>query len=104
MDLVEEHIDTHFSIGDLVLGMNMSRSVLYRKLKALTNLSPNEFIRTVRLKRAAQLLPKHNGTVAEISYLVGFNDPGYFTRCFRKQFGRSPKEYVEAFSDEIGQI
>ena len=65
---------------------------LYRKLKSLTNLSGNEFIRNIRLKRAVQLLETESYTVSEIAYKVGFNDPSYFTRIFKKEYGKSPSE------------
>jgi AraC-like DNA-binding protein len=72
----------------------MSQPVLYKKIRAITDLSVNDFIKTIRLKKAAQLFAQKKYNVSEISYLVGFNDPKYFSREFRKQFGQSPKEYV----------
>jgi len=71
----------------------MSRMQLHRKLLALTNKSANNFIRSLRLKRAAELLRQHYGNVAQIAYEVGFNNPSYFAECFRKQFGKLPSEY-----------
>ena len=73
----------------------MSRMQLYRKLKALTGQSANEFIRTIRLKRAAQMLEQNQLTIAEITYEVGFNDLQYFRECFKKQFGATPSEYMQ---------
>jgi AraC-like DNA-binding protein len=70
--------------------MGISSSKLYRKIKELTNLSPNEFVRTLRLKKSAQLLKGKEYNVSEVSDIVGFNDPLYFSRCFKKQFGFSP--------------
>jgi AraC-like DNA-binding protein len=72
----------------------MSRSSLYRKIQALTNQSITEFIRSLRLKRAAQLLQRNAASVSEIAYTVGFNNPSYFSRIFRQQFGQSPKEFA----------
>ncbi|RED47465.1 hybrid sensor histidine kinase/response regulator transcription factor [Seonamhaeicola aphaedonensis] len=72
--------------------MAMSSSKLYRRIKQLTDLSPNEFIRTIRLKKSAQLLKTKNYNVSEVSDLVGFNDPLYFSRVFKKQFGYSPSK------------
>jgi AraC-like DNA-binding protein len=72
----------------------MSRSQLHRKIRALTDQSPVEFIRCIRLKRAAALLEHHMGNVSEVAYQVGFNNPAYFAECFRKLFGVSPTEYV----------
>lgn len=68
---------------------------MYRKLKSLTNLSGNEFIKNIRLKKAVQLLESENFNIAEVAYKVGFNDPSYFSRMFKKQYGKAPSEYVE---------
>jgi AraC-like DNA-binding protein len=68
---------------------------LYRKLKSLTNLSGNEFIKNIRLKKAVQLLETQNYNIAEIAYKVGFSDPSYFSKIFKKQYGKSPSEYFE---------
>ncbi|MGQ1947744.1 hybrid sensor histidine kinase/response regulator transcription factor [Geofilum sp. OHC36d9] len=68
----------------------ISSSKLYRKIKELTDLSPNEMIRTVRLKNAFVLLKNGNNNVSEVAYKVGFSDPFYFSRCFSKQFGHPP--------------
>jgi transcriptional regulator GlxA family with amidase domain len=76
--------------------IGMSRMQLFRKLKALTNQTPSEFIRTIRLKRAAQLLQQKFGNVAEITYEVGFNNLSYFAKCFRELYGVSPSEYARA--------
>ncbi len=73
--------------------VGLSRMQLYRKLKALTGNSANEFIRTIRLKRAAQLIKQKQHTIAEVTYEVGFNDLQYFRDCFKKQFGINPSEY-----------
>jgi signal transduction histidine kinase/DNA-binding response OmpR family regulator/ligand-binding sensor domain-containing protein len=94
IELVEKHInDEKF---DLILfrnEMNMSRSTLFRKLQALTNQSPTEFIRTIRLRRAASLLKQNFGNVTQVSLEVGFNNLSYFNRSFKKLFGLSPIEY-----------
>lgn len=93
--LVEEHIsDTEFTVEQFVNNIGMSQSQLHRKLKALTNLSALQFIRVLRLKRAAYLLQKKHGNVAEITYEVGFNNPSYFAECFRKQFGVLPSRFA----------
>lgn len=80
-------------IDELAADMNTSRSTFFRKLKKLTGQSPNDFIRLVRLKRAAQLLDQNELTIAQVSYRVGFSDPGYFGKCFRKVYGESPSSY-----------
>jgi len=99
--LVEAHIDDpHFDANHLEKNLNMSQMQLYRKLKNLTALSARDFIRYVRLQRAAQLLKNSQLTVSEIAYQVGFNDPGYFTRCFKKQFNQSPLSYAKEIGKE----
>jgi signal transduction histidine kinase/DNA-binding response OmpR family regulator len=74
--------------------LGVSSSKLYRKIKELTDLAPNEFIRTIRLKKAAQLLKTKKYNVSEVTDLVGFNDPLYFSRCFKKQFGFPPSKLI----------
>jgi AraC-like DNA-binding protein len=74
--------------------LNMSKMQLYRKLKGVSNLGPNEFIRNIRLKKSMTLLKTTNQNISEIAYSVGFSDPAYFTRCFRKEFGKAPTEYL----------
>lgn len=95
MDLLEKHIsDIGFGVESLGREMGMSRVQLYRKIKALTDQSASEFIRTIRLRRAAQLLKGHSGTVSEVCYSVGFDSPSYFAGCFKKLFGETPSEYT----------
>ncbi|MEZ4849023.1 MAG: ATP-binding protein [Bacteroidia bacterium] len=84
--------DENFTIEDLSQEVGLSRSQLHRKLKGLVDQSPSVFLRTIRLKRAKQMLEEKAGTSSEISFLVGFNSPAYFTRCFREQFGVTPGE------------
>jgi signal transduction histidine kinase/ligand-binding sensor domain-containing protein/DNA-binding response OmpR family regulator len=91
---IENHFeDENFSVDKLADEMNMSVSQLTRKLNALIDQAPGQLIRSFRLQRAADLLKKNAGTVAEICYKVGFNDQAYFSRAFKKQFGCSPSEY-----------
>jgi len=75
--------------------LGMSSSKLYRKIKELTDLAPNEFIRTVRLKKSAQLLRTKKYNVSEVTDIVGFSDPLYFSRCFKKQFGYPPSQLIK---------
>ena len=76
--------------------LGVSRTLLHVKLKVLTGQSTTEFIRTYRLKYAAQLLKQHFGNVSEVAYESGFNDQSYFTKCFKAQFGVSPSDYKES--------
>ena len=93
--VVENHMDdADFDIAAFVKEMGMSRTLLFAKLKAITDHTPNDFIQTIRLKRAAQLLLQSEYKVSEISYMVGFNNPKYFSKCFQKQFGCSPSKYA----------
>lgn len=93
---VEKHLDDeNFEVEELGREVGMSRSQLHRKLRALTDQSPSQFVRSMRLARAVELLKQDAGTVAEIAYQVGFGSQAYFTKCFHEQFGCSPKEYVK---------
>jgi signal transduction histidine kinase/ligand-binding sensor domain-containing protein/DNA-binding response OmpR family regulator len=93
---IEENLQNHkFSSDVLASEMNMSNSSLYRKLKALTGNSTAEFIRSIRIKRAAQLLADKDRTITEIAYEIGFNDVKHFRTVFQKQFSCSPSEYRE---------
>lgn len=95
IEMVEQHISNpEFSVEDLSRALHMSRVALYKKLLALTGKSPLDFIKTIRLKRAAQLLEKSQYNISEIAYEVGFNNPKYFARTFRKEFGVLPSEYA----------
>jgi signal transduction histidine kinase/ligand-binding sensor domain-containing protein/DNA-binding response OmpR family regulator len=94
MKLVEENIsNSEFSNDELANLMFMSRSTFYRKLKAVTGMSGNEFIRTARLNYASKLLESGNYSVTEAAYEAGFNDIKYFRKRFHDQFGVSPSEY-----------
>lgn len=82
-----------FSMDDMADSLNMSRSNFYRKIKGVLDLSPNEYLRLERLKMAAQLLREGESRINEICYMVGFNSPSYFSKCFQKQFGVLPKDF-----------
>ncbi len=79
-----------FGPDDLAREVGMSHSHLHRQLKSVTNQNPSQFIREIRLKKAKELLLNGDLTVAEISYLVGFGSPAYFSRCFHEYFGVAP--------------
>ena len=83
-----------FSMDDMAESLNMSRSSFYRKMKGVLDLSPNEYLRIERLKRAAQLLKEGESRINEICYMVGFNSSSYFSKCFLKQFGVLPKDFA----------
>lgn len=94
IQIVEDNIgDSSFGVEKFMGEMFMSRSQLHRKLKASTGYSTTKFIRYIRLQRAAQLLKGNAGTVAEIAYKVGFENVGYFSKCFSETFGTPPSQY-----------
>lgn len=87
--------DSNLNVEDLGKDMGLSRVQLYRKIKSLTNYSPNELLRIARLKKAASLLASSDMTVSEIGYEVGFSSPSYFTKCYKEQFGESPTDLLK---------
>lgn len=93
-------IEENFSNSDLNVDfladrLNISRSGLFAKIKTLADVTPNEMIQIVRLKRAAQLLHEGGHLVSEVGYMVGFSNPSYFSKCFQKQFGIRPTDYIK---------
>lgn len=98
MDVANKHLsDNEFDVGELVGAMNMSHTVILKKIKALTGLSLVDFIKSLRLKQAAQILQKEKYPIAEVGYMVGFSDAKYFSKCFVKEFGKTPTEYSNEF-------
>jgi len=96
MQIIEKYIsDPALSVDFLGDKVGLSRVHLYRKLKALTNLSPSDFIRDFRLKRAANLLSQNKINVTDIAFMVGFQDLNYFGKAFKKAYGFSPTEYAK---------
>ncbi|TXE07023.1 response regulator [Seonamhaeicola algicola] len=95
ISIVEDNMmNTDFNVEMLVKEMGYSRSNLYSKFKEITGLSSSEFIRNIKLKRAVQLFEQSDYSVKEIMYMTGFNTASYFAKCFKKQFGVIPSEYV----------
>lgn len=98
IQVVEENLKMNdFSTADFYQIMNMSQPTLYRKLKSITNLSPNEFIRNIKFKMACKLLTERNLNVSETAYELGFVDPRYFSSVFKKEIGISPTDYVKMY-------
>ncbi|MFT3751563.1 MAG: helix-turn-helix transcriptional regulator [Paludibacter sp.] len=79
----------------------IAKSTLYNKLKKETGLSPIEFVRSVKLHLSIQLMTETEMSIKEIAYSTGFNDPKYFSRCFKRQFGVTPKEYKVKLSEPM---
>lgn len=95
MRICEEHIaDTEFSVEALGHELNLSRTYLYKKLINITGKSPNEFIRTIRMKRGKQMLERDTMQIAEISAALGYSSPKRFTENFKLEYGKSPSEYL----------
>jgi len=93
--MIEDNLgETQFNVSMLSSELGMSRPVLYRKLKQLTDLSVIELINVMRLRKAAQLLAQGDMPISQVAYHVGFNDPKYFGKSFKNHFGKSPSEYA----------
>ncbi len=96
VELMERNMDNgDLVVDDLVRELAVSRSVFFKKLKTLTGLAPIEFIKEIRIKRATQLIETGEFNMTQISYMVGINDPRYFSKCFKAQVGMTPTEYKE---------
>jgi signal transduction histidine kinase/ligand-binding sensor domain-containing protein/AraC-like DNA-binding protein len=85
--------NSHFSVDEFASRMNIGRTVFYKKVKGVTGYSPNEYLRIMRMKKAAELLLAGDLIVSEVSYKVGIDDPFYFSKCFKAQFGVAPSVY-----------
>ena len=94
LNVMEKQMDNNtLTVDELVEEMGMGRTVFFNKLKNLTGLSPVEFIREMRIKRAAQLLEEQRYNITEVTYMVGMNDSRYFAKCFKNTYGVTPSEY-----------
>jgi len=99
--ILEEHIaDAQFSVDKFAELAKQRRTIFYKKVKGITGLSPNELIKIKRLKQAAELLLQKEFTVSEISYKVGFDDPFYFSKCFKAQYKCSPSKYGQPINQK----
>ena len=97
---VNENIgDSEFGVEQLAEAVGLSRVHLHRKMKTLVGLAPRDFLKSVRLKRAAEMLLKRNTNISQVGYSVGFSSPGQFSESFRKYFGCSPSEYIAKESE-----
>lgn len=96
LEAIEAHItEPEFGVDELCVEVGISRPQLYRKIKSLTDMSAIQFIRSIRLKRAAQILLKDNSSVSEVMYSVGFSNLSYFCKIFKEEFGCLPKKFKE---------
>ena len=95
MDQVNSNLsNSEYSVKDLAAGLGISHSVLYRKVNSLTGLTINDLIKTIRLKKAAQLLESKAFNISEVGYQVGFSNPKYFSTCFKAEYGLTPSQYL----------
>lgn len=102
VDIIEKNItNTSFNPDSLVTEIGMSRSILYKKINALTGMSVSIFIRSIRLKKAAMYLLNEDTPINQVAYKVGFTDPAYFTNCFKKQFEISPSDFAAKRTNTI---
>ena len=85
--------NSEYSVDELSDDMAMSRATLFSKMRSVIGMSPTDFIRNTRLKRAAQLITEGRLSVTEIAYSVGYSSPGHFTKSFKKEFGVLPTQY-----------
>lgn len=93
--LIEEHIsDSELNVNALCEWTGTNNKQMYRKIKQLTGMTPVEYIKSIRMKKAAMLLKQQKFTVAEVMYMVGFSNHSYFSKCFQTEFGVTPKQYV----------
>ena len=96
IDSIEQHLEeSEFDLEHLSTEMNMSKSTLYRKIKSMTGMTPLDFVRNVKMKRACMMLLARTLNISEIAYAVGFSSPKYFTKCFKEEFGVTPTEYLQ---------
>lgn len=91
---IEQYLDdSHFTIALFAQNMQLSRTQLHRKLKAIAGMNATDFVRNFRLERAAQLLEQKSDSVSQIAYQVGFDNLSYFAKCFKEKYGRTPSDY-----------
>ena len=102
VEFINKHLsDKSFSVEMFAVEVSMSRRNLDRKLVALTGEAPGDLIRRVRLIYSAKLITQNFGNISEIALEVGFNNPAYFSKCFREQFGLTPSEYETSIKNHL---
>ena len=99
IEFIDQNLsDPNLSVERISKEIGISRVHFYRKIKSLLSLSPNEFVRTYRIKKAGQLLEQKKLNVSDARMMVGFNDSDYFRSCFKKEYGLTPSEFMESYS------
>ncbi|WP_373516766.1 two-component regulator propeller domain-containing protein [Pricia sp.] len=105
LKIVEENIgNDQFDISTFGDELGISRTLLFTKIKAWTNFTPNEFIQEIRMKRALQLLEESHLNISQVAYQVGFNSPKYFSKCFQKRFDKTPSQYQNKFHTDLADL
>ena len=100
LKIIKKNLDNpDFSVEKFSLEIGISRSSLFNKLKSITGQSTSEFIRTIRLKKAVNLMKSGKYSITEVIFMVGFSDPKYFRTCFKKLFDKTPSEYLSSFKN-----
>ena len=98
--IIEDHItDSNLNVNALCNLSGTSSKQIYRKIKQLTGISPVEYIKSIRMKKAAMLLQQKKFTIAEVMYMVGYSNPSYFSKCFQSVFGKTPKQYSSEYEE-----
>jgi signal transduction histidine kinase/ligand-binding sensor domain-containing protein/DNA-binding response OmpR family regulator len=101
MKYIEENIEnSELSIDGIALFIGLSRSSMFKKIKSLTGLAPVDFIKEIRIQRAAQLIETGEFNISQVTYMVGMTDPRYFSKCFKQKYGVTPREYKDRCSSE----
>jgi AraC-like DNA-binding protein len=96
--IIEDRLsDSDLNVSALCDISGINNKQIYRKLKQLTGMTPVEYIRSVRMKKAAMLFRQKKFSVAEVMYMVGFSNHSYFSKCFKSEFGKTPWEYMEEY-------
>ena len=94
LDYLEKRLDDPtLKIEELADAVHLGRSVFYGKVKAIVGMTPVDFVRHIRMQRAQELIVKSTYSFSQIAYMVGFSDPKYFSKCFKKVTGKTPSEY-----------
>ena len=93
--VIEENMDdSDFNIDTIASGIGLSRSAFFKKLKSLTGLAPVDLVKEIRLNKSIELIKNTDLSVSEIAFAVGFKDSGYYSKCFRKKYNQTPREYM----------
>ena len=96
--VVEDNMEnSDFNIDTIAASVGLSRSAFFKKLKSLTGLAPVDWVKEIRLNKSVELIKKTDLSISEIAFAVGFNDSGYFSKCFRKKYNQTPREYINAY-------